>query len=486
MRRRTVQSATARRLFKLAFFNMLRLLRSLLPASAVHVLWAGPDPDGLGVGLGEAGLTVTVEEIPEAPSPRTPPYDALILPSPPETPALTEARAVLAEEGRLLVILPAVPSAAAGPLGVALAEAGFVILREETAEDGRTVVAARKDSFIVRAYREGDEEGILQLFKTSFHVERSRERWRWEYRENPYGDLRITEAFAPDGSLVAHYAGYPVFFSGPFDPTTEGAPRRFAALQIGDTMTAAAFRHVGRGPTSLLGRSVRHFYACYCAGRVAFNYGFNTGNIQRFSMRFVRAERLEDCPYRVLSREAFRGEEPRNFGTMGKIGKLGWRIERVRHFDARFDELFARVRGAYGLLIERDARYLEWRYATCPGSEYFTYALFRFGRLVGWSVFRQKGDRLVWGDALVDPHHRRRLRPLLGHVLALPAHRETRLVEGWLPSRPAWWDETVTALGFERRPEPQELGLVYVPFEHDPGEDFKRYLYYTWGDSDLF
>ena len=59
-------------------------------------------------------------------------------------------------------------------------------------------------------------------------------------------------------------------------------------------------------------------------------------------------------------------------------------------------------------------------------------------------------------------------------------------ISGWLTSRPAWWDETVTALGFERRPEPQELGLVYVPFEHDPGDDFRRGLYYTWGDSDLF
>ncbi len=452
---------------------MLRLLRSLLPASAAHVLWAGPDPDGLGASLAADGLSVTLGEIPEAPSLETPPYDAVILPSPPEGPALAAARAALAEEGRLLVL---VPPEEAGALGVALAEAGFVILREEAAEEGRTVVAARKDPFVVRAYREGDEEGILQLFQTSFHVERSLERWRWEYRENPYGDLRITEAFAPDGSLVAHYAGYPVFFVD----ATVGAPRRFPALQIGDTMTAAAFRHVGRGPTSLLGRSVRHFYAHYCAGRVAFNYGFNTGNIQRFSMRFVRAERLEDCPYRVLLKDAFRGEEIRGFG------KLGWRIERVRHFDTRFDELFARVRRAYGLLIERDARYLEWRYATCPGSEYFTYALFRFGRLVGWSVFRQKDDRLVWGDALVDPRHRRRLRPLLARVLALPEHRETRLVEGWLTSRPAWWDETVTALGFERRPEPQELGVVYVPFEHDPGEDFRRHLYYTWGDSDLF
>jgi hypothetical protein len=276
---------------------MLRLLRSLLPASAVHVLWAGPDPDGLGASLGAAGLTVTVGAIPPVPSPGTSRYDVLVLPAGLDNfadPArLAAARAALAEEGRLLVL---VSSSEAAALGVALAEAGFVVLREETAEEGRTVVAARRDSFVVRAYREGDEEGILKLFQTSFHVERSRERWRWEYRENPYGELRITEAFAPDGDLVAHYAGYPVVF---VDATGE-APRRFAALQVGDTMTAAAFRHVGRGPTSLLGRSVRHFYAHYCAGRIAFNYGFNTGNIQRFSLRFVRAERLEDCPYRVL------------------------------------------------------------------------------------------------------------------------------------------------------------------------------------------
>jgi hypothetical protein len=460
---------------------MLSLYRSLLPPSVTRVLWAGPDPDGLASGLAEEGLQVTVGEIPSGPSLATFPYDALILPRNPESPTLAAARAALAEDGRLLVLVPA---AAAGEIGVALAEAGFVVLREESAReenagDGRTILAARKDPFVVRAYREGDEEGILQLFQASFHVERSRERWRWEYRENPYGDLRITEAFAPDGELVAHYAGYPVFFVD----ATVAAPRRYAALQIGDTMTAAAFRHVGRGPTSLLGRSVRHFYARYCAGRVAFNYGFNTGNIQRFSMRFVRAERLEDCPYRVLDKGALRGEEPRGFSG---LRQLGWRIERVRHFDARFDDLFARVRGAYGLLVERSARYLEWRYATCPGTEYFTYALSRFGRLAGWCVLRQKGDRLVWGDALLDPRHRRGLRHLFAHVLTLPEHRETRLIEGWLTARPAWWDETVTALGFERRPEPQELGLIYVPFEHDPGEDFKRRLYYTWGDSDLF
>jgi Acetyltransferase (GNAT) domain len=325
---------------------LLSLLQSLLPTGAVRILWVGADPDGVAAGLAAAGHPVTLGagalSAPDTPGGL---YEVVILPGAAED--LAAARAHLVEDGRLFL---SAPTSAARERIVALSEAGFVILREESPGEDRRLLVARRDPFVVRAFREGDEAALLDLFRTSFHVERSVERWRWEYRENPYGSLQITEAFASDGSLVAHYAGYPVHFS-------DLGGKRLPALQVGDTMTAAAFRHVGRGPTSLLGRSVRHFYARNCEGQIAFNYGFNTGNIQRFSMRFVRAERLEDCPYRV--REVGPGfEGPRGIGW---LGRLGWRIERVRRFDNRFDELFHRVRDAYGLLIERDAGYLDWR-----------------------------------------------------------------------------------------------------------------------------
>ena len=115
--------------------------------------------------------------------------------------------------------------------------------------------------------------------------------------------------------------------------------------------------------------------------------------------------------------------------------------------------------------------------------------VFRRSRLVGWSVFRHRGDRgerLAWGDALFDPHHPAALPLLLRHVLAAPEHRSAELVETWLTSRPSWWSERVRALGFESRPEPQDLGFVFVPFEVDPEEDFRAALYYNMGDSDLF
>lgn len=432
------------------------LLQALVPADArVLVVGSAPLPD-LGdfeVG-GEAGFDVAVLAAPQEHRPLRPLFESL--------------RPLLVDKGRLLIAASAVTPQ---ELTIALSEAGFVVVK-----DGE-VVQARKEDFFVREYQAGDEERILPMFQRSFHVQRSVERWSWEYRENPYGRLKISEAFSEDGRLVAHYAGYPVRFHGEIG----GEIRTVPALQVGDTMTEPAVRHVGRGPTSLLGRTVRHYYARFCEGQVAFNYGVNTGNIQRFSMSFVRAQRLEPLPYHVRDRSA-PVPAPRRWLTR----LAGYRVERISAFDGRWDEFFRRVSGAYGLLIERDSRYLQWRYARCPGTEYFLYAVFRRGRLAGWSVFRHRGERLAWGDGLFDPRLPAALPLLLEHVLAAPEHRGTETVETWLTSRPAWWGERVRALGFESRPEPQDLGFVFVPFEIDPEEDFRARLFYTMGDSDLF
>jgi hypothetical protein len=168
----------------------------------------------------------------------------------------------------------------------------------------------------------------------------------------------------------------------------------------------------------------------------------------------------------------------------GLLSRLaGYRVERISHFDERWDAFFQRVSGAYRLLVERDARYLEWRYARCP-DEYLSYAVFRRKRLVGWSVFRLKEERLRWGDALFDPRYPDAVRHLLARALA--EHRQAKTLETWITSRPGWWKEWVVSLGFESRPEPDDLGFVFVPFGENPEENFRAHLYYTMGDSDLF
>jgi hypothetical protein len=359
-----------------------------------------------------------------------------------------------------------------------LSEAGFSLIEPPLSAGVFERYVARKERFAIRQYLDGDEDQIVPMFRRRFHADRDLPRWRWIYRENPRGSLRISLAFSEDGTLAAQYAGYPVIF----ETTVAGREQTLTALQIGDTMTAPEFHRVGKGPSQLLMMTLRDFYARYCQGQVAFNYGFNTGKIHRFSLRSANARRLEDIPFHVIdvSNASFRT-------VWSRVDRLrGYRVERVDRFDAHWDQFYDRVRAAYELLVKRDSRYLDWRYARCPDRQYFIYLVRRWGRIVGWSVFRRHGSRLIWGDALFDPNVPSAVRLLLNHVLTSSEHQDVKTIETWATARPAWWHTQIIKLGFARRPEPDDLSFVFVPFNYDPESDFRKHLYYTIGDSDLF
>jgi Acetyltransferase (GNAT) domain len=319
-----------------------------------------------------------------------------------------------------------------------------------------------------REYRAGDETAILDLFARSFpHAPRPLEHFFWKYRENPSGNERISLTFS-DEQLVAHYAGYavPFFAYG----------RDVLAHQIGDTMTDVSIRHIGRGPTSILGRTALDFYARFCEGQVAFNYGFNVGNIQKISLRFLRSDRVEPVTYRVAPK-------PEPISRASRWLR-GYQLELVRETTSEWDDLFARSANAYRFLVRRDAAYVRWRYLQCPDIEYSVVAIRKWRRLVGWIVFRIRENRFTWGDALFDPEHLDAVEVMLRHVV--PSY-PVDTIEAWFPPRPDFFDRTLANLGFETRPEPQDLSVMCVPFTWpDVVERMRSDLFYTWGDSDLF
>lgn len=321
----------------------------------------------------------------------------------------------------------------------------------------------------VRAYREGDERAILDLFARSFpHAPRSLEHFRWKYRENPFGNERISLTFDDDARLVGHYSGYPVPF--------RAFGKDVFAHQIGDTMTDVAVRHIGRGPTSILGRTALHFYEHFCENKIAFNFGFNVANIQKFSLRFLRSDRVEPVTYRVA--------KPLPPITRSERWLRGYSLELVRDTDSEWDELFERVAPAYRFCVRRNAAYVRWRYLACPDIPYIVVAIRKWRHLAGWIVYRVRDHRLTWGDALFDPDFADAPEVALRHVL--PSH-PVDLIEGWFPPRPLWFDGILRNLGFETRPEPQDLSLMTVPFVWtDVVATMRSDLYYTWGDGDLF
>jgi hypothetical protein len=323
--------------------------------------------------------------------------------------------------------------------------------------------------FITRAYEPGDEAAILDLFARSFHAPRTLEHFRWKYLNNPFENGHISLTFDEQGKLVGHYAGYPV-------PFVESG-RDILAHQIGDTMTDPSIRHVGRGPSSVLGQTALHFYANFCEGKIAFNFGFNVANIQRFSLRFLRSDRVEPVTYRV------RQSPVPPIARMSRWLR-GYQLELIREITPEFDRFFERVAPAYTFLVRRDARYLRWRYLECPDTDAFLIAIRKWRRLVGWGAFRVRDHRLVWGDALFDPHRLEALEILIRHVA--PSYPVTS-VEGWFPPRPQWLAEALGRAGFVSYAQPQDLSLMCVPFQlPEATQQMREKLYYTMGDSDLF
>ena len=326
--------------------------------------------------------------------------------------------------------------------------------------------------FTIRPYRPGDEAQILELFKRSFFHERRLEQWRWKFQLNPYGNERISLAFESDGGLVGQYTGYPVpFVIGGTD---------VLAHQIGDTMTDVAIRNVGRGRTSILARTTYDFYDRFCRGQIAFNYGFNVGNIQKFCERFLEIIRVESTPYRVRDLET----DP--IPTISRWERIarGYRLELVKTPGPEYDEFFRRVQPAYGFLVRRDRRYLQWRYFDCPDTTCVMVAIRKWTRLAGWVVFRIREGRFTIGDALFDPRFEDAFEVLLRHVVP---SQPVRVVDGWFPSRPVWFDRVLRQLRFENRPDPNDLALMCSPFQMtDAVEQMRDSLYYTLADSDLF
>lgn len=389
---------------------------------------------------------------------------------------LLGVRDLLAERGRLWIVATA---PARRPLVLALSRLRFVILDEPEVPSAGAVggdlrlVHARRGNFEVRGYRAGDEVDILRLFAPSFHVERSLEHWRWKYLQNPWGQAMITLARDPEGDLAAHYAGYPV----PFVDARSGRFDEMVAVQVGDTMTDPRFRAKGRGFSSLLGRCFRHHFASFCEERVAFNYGFNTGNIRRFNFRFIGGRLAERVGYWRRS-----SEPPPS--TRG--GLRGYRSERTSDFDSRFDRLFRAAAPFYGFLVERGERWLRWRYAACPDDPpFFTVEARRFGRLVGWGVFRRRRDQLLWVDALFHPKHLAAAAEVLRSALAEPEAEGATEIVAWFSAGPEPWIAELERLGFHREEEPNDLGLIYLGFLRPDAGDLLAEVYYTMGDGDL-
>lgn len=334
--------------------------------------------------------------------------------------------------------------------------------------------------FLIRGYNPGDEQKINDMFNEVFGQNRELAHWYWKYRDNPYGSHIISLAEAADGTLAAHYAGYPMKVT--FFPSFGSAPEESIAYHVGDKMTRKQFREIGRGRTSILARTVEHFFSTFCRDKVPFYIGFLTHHSLRFGVLFLNYETVEPISFRTLDAAALSGLKSRTI----RESMTGVRVEEVTDFDERWTSFFSEAAPHYGFLFRRDQAYLKWRYHGRPDRNYLVLAVTRRRRLAGWSVFYREGNRLIWGDALFHPRNGECVRSLFGYLRRHPLFAGIESIVCWFSPRPQWWDIILTSLGFRLTDEPNNLQFAAVPFTDRNALERLRHFYYTMGDSDLF
>lgn len=263
----------------------------------------------------------------------------------------------------------------------------------------------------VRAYKTGDEEGILELWK-AVYPDRNYERqrwmnwWRWMYKDNPNG-LGVIVVADHDGKIVAHSAEIPVMMK-------IGDESVLAAINL-DAMTHPDYRRQGTFAALVKARRLesekrgiratygfRNKYSYPYPGLATKVGMFDAATIQKVfrpldwqaTLRTQTQNRLLSAigpaAGSLLSAVVFRPGKTRcpDGLTIGQVGQ----------FDDRVDQFWRKVSGQYQAIVLRNKEYLNWRYVAAPDGRYSILVAGRPEAIAGYLVFNcAEADQTMTG-----------------------------------------------------------------------------------------
>ena len=249
----------------------------------------------------------------------------------------------------------------------------------------------------VRAYKEGDENGIFGLTKIVLG-ERVPERerwikgWRWMHINNPAGISRIWIA-EHDDKLVGQY---PLILED-----MKVGKEIVKGAQIIDTMTHPDYRRqgiaytLGKKALSELEKEKKHIVYGF-PNQQAYPLHMKSGwldvcafqvmvkplNLKNILQKYFACNRLLLNIFTVggnlIIKAFFRSKKVPEEDTS--------KVREISHFDDRINELWNRVSDDYNIIRVRDMRYLNWRYVDAPNAKYTIYVAEESGKICGYSI----------------------------------------------------------------------------------------------------
>jgi predicted N-acetyltransferase YhbS len=253
----------------------------------------------------------------------------------------------------------------------------------------------------VREYEQGDERGILDLYKLVFGTEMSTEHWSWKYERNPAGQPVIVLAQSADDEIVGHYAVLPrlvkigdnvhvasISADLMVHPEYRGQRIPFVLIEQGNKLAAQ------RGIQFVLGfpNEKSHSLPLKKTGRVDLYGGIPLWtkplNLERIlKKRFGDNELLASVGSRV-------GNIAMRILCRSDQSTPAYSIKEIFSFDSRFDSLWneASRDPKTRIVMVRDKAYLTWRYVEKPGRDYVIFTAEKEHDLLGYTVLRCMED----------------------------------------------------------------------------------------------
>jgi predicted N-acetyltransferase YhbS len=217
----------------------------------------------------------------------------------------------------------------------------------------------------VRSYHDGDEVGIVELQNTE---PRTRpymlERWFWRYKNNPYGFLTVVAEH--DGKIVGHMAWWllEMKFGG----------KKIVASQASELVVHPGYRR--QGMFLAMGKALAEMAQDQ---GVQFTYGFPNapayvGHLQYGWVDVAQIPMLAGYfdTYPMIRR------------PLSSIANLFYRkltkkivtidIAKIDRFPESINTLTENALLRYGIFVERNAKYLNWRFFQNPEQQYEVFA----------------------------------------------------------------------------------------------------------------
>ncbi|MFA4919650.1 MAG: GNAT family N-acetyltransferase [Thermodesulfovibrionales bacterium] len=310
----------------------------------------------------------------------------------------------------------------------------------------------------IREYKQGDEHGIVQLFKDIFGREMTLDEWHWKYRGQ--GNEKVCSFVIADenGRVVGHYGGIPLRMTF--------HDKDIIGLATCDVMIHPEYRGIW-----VLKKLHHYFVDTHVKNGVSMVYGFPTEKTLLLpAEKKGLIERIETVL--EASKELAFHNDPERFI---------YKLISLEFDDYRIDELWSSVRKFFRLSVIRDRAYFQWRYKRHPLFDYAIWGLTKrwSNSLLGLAIFKKdESENILLMDMVFNV---KSFMPLLKEIENLAFRLGKKRLILWLPQR---MHPELKKHGFVSKPAGATLSHSTQPATLK-AEEVRSHFYYTCGDTDF-